>query len=371
MKRSNSIFTKWRVLSLSLVAGLALVGVTYASIVGIPVTSNIVSNLYFEDPFAWVVSNDDGVENSRSPYGVIDPGDNGMDPNQPQTRGVALPAGGRYGENVATATAWVEPDPDYITIMIGNAYPFYNPTFFFAMYVSGNLPAKIYSITIDESPGDDTLGPDIPALTVTVDGIAVGQTIEVGQEAIGRINVLINQIAEQNHTYRVRIDIVTVCLEFGGTPGYWQNWRSHYSVANMTSFLSAVYNDPINRSPGWVKTEIDANKNGTITIAEMEAILNAGIGKDATPKSKFLRQYMATRLDAVSGRLYWDNTHDVTGINGYQYLGLANPSSSTLEQIIAAIESKYPVTKKVNGWSIDKQYDILKNVCDALNNVQI
>lgn len=50
---------------------------------------------------------------------------------------------------------------------------------------------------------------------------------------------------------------------------------------------------------------------------------------------------------------------------GWAWQGLTNPGSAGLSEIIAAIESKY-------GTSISHyQFNIMKNVCDALNNLDI
>ena len=68
-------------------------------------------------------------------------------------------------------------------------------------------------------------------------------------------------------------------------------------------------------------------------------------------------------------RLNPDNKHDITTVEGYGYLGLANPSSATLSEIVEAIEGKHvpPATDPPT----DKQFEIMKNICDALNNLEI
>jgi hypothetical protein len=85
----------------------------------------------------------------------------------------------------------------------------------------------------------------------------------------------------------------------------------------------------------------------------------------ATPQTRFLAHCLATRLDERSGILDASDTHDVTGEDPGDYLGLATPASATLTQIIDAIESKFSTSPT------NTQFNIMKNVCNALNNLDI
>ena len=140
--------------------------------------------------------------------------------------------------------------------------------------------------------------------------------------------------------------------ELGGTPGFWKNWDSHNTYTE-------------NEIEGWLAT-IDSSSLwlDATTVEGMEAIFDDGEG--GSPKSKFLRAYLATRLDVASGRLNTSTVHNVTGISGYGYLGLATPASATLTDIIVAIEDKED-TPPPSG----PEYLIMKDVCDALNNLLI
>ncbi|RLC91043.1 MAG: hypothetical protein DRI39_10840, partial [Chloroflexi bacterium] len=114
----------------------------------------------------------------------------------------------------------------------------------------------------------------------------------------------------------------------------------------------------------WLE-QIDADSCwlGPTTVQGMEAVL-----WDATcdgMEERFLGHYLATSLDAASGRLALTRTHDVTGLDEDNYLGLADPEEATLAEIIDAIEGKC-------GESPSKdEFEVMKDICDALNNLDI
>jgi len=154
--------------------------------------------------------------------------------------------------------------------------------------------------------------------------------------------------------------ITTGEWDCGGTVGYWMNWDNHYTEAEMLPWLVAI-----NSSSEWL---------GPTTVAGLDDLFAAtGQCPPPTMKSKFLAHYMATRLDIASGRLDTGNTHDITGIAGYAYLGLPNPALATLSEIIIAIEGKYPAEPEDPEavWPTDNQYETMKDICDALNNLWI
>jgi len=167
------------------------------------------------DPFTWVVSNDDGSTDNISPYGTIDPGDDGLDPCQPQTMGMKLQAEGRYDKDVAKTEA-VKIDDFNIEVTVTNAYPSYHPTVFFALECPESVSGVIQDIVIDEID-DDTSDPEpdiIPELTVTYSGIYIGQPIPAGGEVAGALHIHVEQCAEQGGaTYEIRLSITTVCGE--------------------------------------------------------------------------------------------------------------------------------------------------------------
>jgi len=153
--------------------------------------------------------------------------------------------------------------------------------------------------------------------------------------------------------------ITTGEWDCGGTIGFWKNWNNHYNEAEIVPWLVAI-----NSSSEWL---------GPTTVEGLDELFDAATGECPTMKSKFLAHYMATRLNIVSGRLDVGNTHDITDIEGYEYLGLPNPTSATLSDIVIAIEDKYPAEPEDPEavWPTDKQYETMKDICDELNNLLI
>ena len=154
--------------------------------------------------------------------------------------------------------------------------------------------------------------------------------------------------------------VTTGTWDVGGTIGFWKNWDNHYTEAEMLPWLVAI-----NSSSEWL---------GSTTVEGWDDLFAAATRECPPPtmKSKFLAHYMATRLNIVSGRLDVGNTHDITGIKGYGYLGLPNPALATLSEIIIAIEGKYPAEPEdPDAWPTTEQYETMKDICDALNNLWI
>ena len=162
------------------------------------------------DCFSWVVSNDNGTEEYMGGYTPTDPGDNGLDPSENQSAGVPC---AREVKDIASTTAILEADPHYITATVYNAYPGYFPTIFYGLENNQTFPVKIESIVLDEdaiTPGIQT----IPELTVIYNGIPIGECIGPGEEVSGFLSVLVEQIADYNAEYIIRLRIYLVqCVE--------------------------------------------------------------------------------------------------------------------------------------------------------------
>jgi len=148
--------------------------------------------------------------------------------------------------------------------------------------------------------------------------------------------------------------------EVGGSPGFWKNWDSHntYTETEIWGFLAAV-----DASSLWL--------GGIKDISQMQAVLTPVVltpavptpGEDTTMEAKFLRHYLATRLNVEAGQLYPELFHLFSSYDPANYLGLGG--QGTLEEIIGAIEGKYG-TSPTEG-----QFEIMKDICDALNNLEI
>jgi predicted ribosomally synthesized peptide with SipW-like signal peptide len=139
----------------------------------------------------------------------------------------------------------------------------------------------------------------------------------------------------------------------GGTIGFWKRDKT-YTEAQINTWL-AIIDD----NSEWLVPDIDGDSD--IDVQDMDIIMAQA--KGGTMEQKFLAHYLATRLNAESGRLYLEATHDFSAYDPGNYLGL--DGSGTLEQIISALESKYDTSPTKN------QFGIMKDICDELNNVRI
>jgi len=344
--------TKWGIVCLALVVALAATGITYARWSKPFQNKGNVHAGSFQDPFTWVVSNDDAAIDDVPPYGLIDPGDNGLDPKGPPPAvGEECP---RYDKDVASTTA-VLTDPDNITVILTDAYPCYYPTIFYGLENMESTPGVIQSIEVDENAATPEVIDDIDELFVTVTGIYEGQVLNPGEEVIGDLEIHVDQSAAQDSIYTIRIKIIiTAWLEDeGGTPGFWKNWNKHQTFTET-------------EIEGWLVT-IAAGSQwlGPTTVEGMETLFADGTGKGATAEERFLAHYLATSLNGEAGTLSLGVSHDVSSYDPGDYLGLVDPTSATLPEIIAAIESKYGTSPAKN------QFDIMKTICRALNEVQI
>jgi len=165
-------------------------------------------------------------------------------------------------------------------------------------------------------------------------------------------------LAHWQDTVTIEETVETGTWAVGGSPGFWGNWDSHktYTETEIVGFLL-----PIGVPPGWL--------NGITDISQMEAVFAAGEG--ATAETKFLRHYLATRLNLRAGTLFGDTVHVFNSYDPGNYLGLGG--QGTLDEIIGAIEDKYPdpeadppIVPPTEG-----EFEIMKNICEAVNNLAI
>lgn len=214
MKRFH--FAKAGIVCLVAVVVLGSLGAVYSYSSGTLKAGDMLAMACVTGPFTWVVPNDDGKVTSISPYGAIDPGDDGggtnydkwgyqssNDPSEPQAMGVGC---ARYDKDVARTTAWMSCDHQKITVLLENAYPCYYPTVFFGLKCPDSTPKTITSIVIDNPYPD--------ALTVTTSGIYEGQQIPACGEVTGAVHVHVEQPAAQNtiYTFKVSITMESKCM---------------------------------------------------------------------------------------------------------------------------------------------------------------
>lgn len=205
---------RWLIIALAVTLAAGSAGVAYASMRGGAENKGVVaSSTCCCGPFTWVVSNDDGTEDAVSPYGSIDPGDDGGgtnydrwgprssdDPSEPQAAGLEC---ARYDKDVARTTAWISEENNEITVVIENGYPCYHATVFFGLRCPDSALGTITEIIIDN--------PYPEAISVTTSGISVGQPLPQDEEVVAAVRVHIEQPASQNAVYTFRISIAIQC----------------------------------------------------------------------------------------------------------------------------------------------------------------
>jgi hypothetical protein len=249
-----------------------------------------------------------------------------------------------YSKDVATCVARVL-DESTLEIIIDNAYPSYTCTLTTTIHNAGTVPEDVGPAII-QAP---------PELTVTE--ICGPTEIELlpGEDEVERFTIHVEQPMEQNATYTFTIRKPVYCRtdhEMTGTIGFWKNWDSHntFTQREIEAWLSEI-----DGTSEWL---------GPTSVAGMVAMLEAHGGPGATPESRFLAQYLATRLGERSGILSAAGKHDITGVDTANYLGLDDPADATLDEIIEAIESKSDTPSA-------GELNVMHDVCDGLNNRQI
>lgn len=134
-----------------------------------------------------------------------------------------------------------------------------------------------------------------------------------------------------------------------GTIGFWGAWESHntYTQGEVEGWLFTI-----DSASAWL---------GPTTTAGMESLIDSGTG--GPMEQMFLAHYLAQRLTQESGRQDPALLHDVTPYDPTNYLNLPIPNAASGTEIILAIEAKYGTLPT------DAEYETMKDVCDALNNL--
>ncbi len=150
--------------------------------------------------------------------------------------------------------------------------------------------------------------------------------------------------------------------ELGGTPGFWRNRA--LTVYGQTQ-LQIWFGEIVTTDSDWFNDPPDSP-----TYFTMLGILKQPSGNDYEDKvGKFRSQYLATLLNEKSGRLGKNTRHELW-LAAETYLGFSPPPAPKLSQIIDAIEGKENgdiFTPDPSAGNIE----LMKDVCDALNNLDI
>jgi hypothetical protein len=154
--------------------------------------------------------------------------------------------------------------------------------------------------------------------------------------------------------------------ERGGTPGFWGGCGAikEYGKDNLVTWFREIVADS-----EWF-TDVTITGNLYVDYNKMLGILQGGGWGYSGAVKKFRAQYLATRLNTMPDppRLGLSTVHGITSIPGASsYFGY---NTGTLQEIIETIESKAEGEIFTAPPSKDNIL-IMKDVCDALNNVDI
>ncbi len=163
------------------------------------------------------------------------------------------------------------------------------------------------------------------------------------------------------------------------TIGWWKNWDNHLDdypnlEADIYGWLYEMNNPPPDWDSQWLMDDMiippSPVPDGVIDAADMVELINQ---KDDSRKAMFLAQYLVQRLNQMSGMQSPSSLHDVTLVPTYDpitnYLGLGDPYNASGQEILQKIEDKYNESELAveNAY----EYEIMKDVCDWLNNLRM
>lgn len=158
-------------------------------------------------------------------------------------------------------------------------------------------------------------------------------------------------------------------VDLVGSHGWWKNWPNHLHLyPNLEADINFWLNE-IDGQSDWLMLEVD----GIYPINTADMVLLIAQGEGSTAEQGFLMQYLAQRLNQMSGRQSPSSRHDVTEVLSYatsgNYLDLVDPSDAPGWEILQKIEAKHGAIELLNPDAYE--FEIMKDVCDALNNLLI
>lgn len=256
-------------------------------------------------------------------------------------------------------------NPDQMTlarVTITNAYPSYVCNIYLVLENGGDVPEHFVSTEIMV---DDELELDvIPLLDV------VGIVLDPGDTVLQIVSVHVRQEALELDTYTFTIwnqfELWNTRVQTG-TIGFWKNWDAHNKFDefdDIVPWLLAIdastqwYGDPLNPDEA-LKTPALATTDHMVTI------LTNGLGWWTPMGDRFLAQCLASRLNGYAQIIPAGELHP---LNGETQLYLVLPASANLADILAAIEAKFVLPPTDLDFPTKPQFEIMKNVCDDLNN---
>jgi hypothetical protein len=250
---------------------------------------------------------------------------------------------------------------EVLEITVTDAYPGYQLMVSdITVHGNGNVPVHITDTRLEYVSDPIALAME----GFWTDNNMVCTQLHYSDSVSGNLWFHVKQEAAQGATYTFQMVIEAAqwneapcppeVQDLGGTIGFWKNWDSHntYTQSEIEIWLATS-----DGASAWL---------GPTTTSDMESWLN--VSKKDPMEKQFLAHCRATRMDVESGRLGPGIPHDITGQDPLNYLGVPDPSSATLggtDGIISKIEGKFGTSPD------DSEFEVMKDVCDALNNLEI
>lgn len=157
---------------------------------------------------------------------------------------------------------------------------------------------------------------------------------------------------------------LNMLIELGGTPGFWSSPGAVklYGKSDIVSWFKTIV-----AASAWYENDLATGTNDEVYDKMVGILKSGGASGYNGMVNQFRAQYLATRLNTMTDppRLQLGTTHDISDIDGAKdYFGYA---TRTLAQIITFIEGEAAGGIFTDPPSKD-QMEIMKNVCDKLNN---
>ena len=288
--------TNWKIgaiIGLVSIIALAALGITYAA-----GNSTYPAATTSKCGFSSVESNDDGATGSYGTYNPVDPGDNGIDPRAAQSPGVSC---ARVSSDIASTTATYTGDT--ISFTMNKIYPGYHPTVFFGLSNQSGTPGVVSSITLNN--------PDITLFTMTLNGIALKQTIDNGKEATGALDIGVgNVVPGQSYSFSATI-VVTQSAQQG------QN-KCNVLLGSLPD--PSDYGQPVTFGAAVISAGYHAIPTGTVTFMEGSTPIGTG-----TLDQLGLTSFTTTKLAVGS--------HTITAVYGGDSNFATNTSNNWVQKV--------------------------------------
>ena len=134
------------------------------------------------------------------------------------------------------------------------------------------------------------------------------------------------------------------------TLGFWKNWRNKHTEAEMATFIERV--------------KEGSQDFGGLSLENIDEMLNPSGPKTTEEMARI--QYLVLWLNLASDRLGFNSKVDLTSIADWSEIIQDDDGVLSIQELMYQMRDGY------NKGGLDKgQWDVFKNICDAINNFEI